>query len=262
MGDAVSAALEARAEIVKLARLLRSDRESLAFLAKAPPADLRRFREQAMDALFEADRRKLERVAAASRRLPAALVARIGQRVYGALLSARVAGMLEPRRAVDVARRLSPAFLADVAAEMDPRRASDVLARMPATQVADVARELVRREDFVTMGRFVAHLSDEALTAALEATDDAALLRIAFVMDEKDRLDHVIELCAEDRLAGMVSAAAAEDLWAEALDLLTHVRPERRERLARVELPARQRARAAAQARELGLLDELGPLGA
>lgn len=231
--------LEARAEILKLARVLGCEPRALAYLEKVPPDDIRRVREYATDTLFDADRERLARIAWASRLLPSQLVASIGERVFGALLCARITGLLEPSRAVAVARRLPAPFLAEIAVELDPRRASEVIARTPADRVAEVARELLRRGEHVAMGRFVAYLSDEALAACIEVIDDASLLRIMFVLEGKEeRLDHLVGLLPQDRLAGIIRAAAVEGLWAETLDLLGSVGDRRTEQLA--ELAARQ----------------------
>jgi hypothetical protein len=139
-------------------------------------------------------------------------------------VSARIAGLLEPSRAVDVAARLPPAFLADVAIELDPRRASDVIARIPAGQIADVTRELVRRDEHVTMGRFVGHLSDEALSAAIDEMDDAVLLRVTFVLEEQERLGRLVGLLPKRRLDSITEMAARGELAVEARELLEQTR--------------------------------------
>ena len=110
-----------------------------------------------------------------------------------------MAGVVEAARAVDIAGRLSPSFLADVAVELDPRRASAVIAAYRTGRIALVTRELLAREEYVTMGRFVGHLNDEAILAALHEMDDGELLRVAFVMEDKQRLDRLVELLPEPR---------------------------------------------------------------
>ncbi len=100
----------------------------------------------------------LSRLAAASKLLPVGLVATLGERAFGPVLSARITGLLDPGRAVEVAQRLPVDFLADIAVDLDPRRASAVIARIPPQQIGEVTRELVRRHESVTMGRFVGHL--------------------------------------------------------------------------------------------------------
>lgn len=237
---------QARAEVAKLARLLGTDPGSLTFLDAVPAEDLRRFREQATDRLFDADREVLQRMAAASRVLPAAVVATIGERVFGPLLCARIAGMLDPGRAVDVASRLPEGFLADIAVELDPRRASDVIASIPAERIAAIAAELRRRGEHVTMGRFVGHLGDDAIGACLEVLGDADVLRIAFVLEPREAFGDVVRLLSRERLGAVIRAAAAEGLWPETLDLMSALGKEQQRGL--VELAAEQ---------EDGVLDAL-----
>jgi hypothetical protein len=221
-------ALQARAEILKLARMLERDPAELAYLEQVPLADLRTLRDQTTDVLWSAHSATLNRLAAASKVLPTGLTATISERAFGPLLSARLAGRLEPERAVEVARKLPTAFLADVAIELDPRRASAVISLIPPAQIADVTRELVGRGEYVTMGRFVGHLGDDAIMAALGAMDNPALLQVAFVLEEKDRLEHLVGLLPARRLNGIIQAAADDDLWLEALDLLSHLSEWRR----------------------------------
>jgi muconolactone delta-isomerase len=219
----MNSALRSRAEVMKLARLLDREPEQLEYLEAVPPEDLRVFREEVTDMLFTAHDGTFERLAAASKLLPAGLVAMLAQHAFGPMLSARITGLLDPGRAVDVAAKLPPEFLADIAVDLDPRRASDVIARMPAEQTQRVTRELVRRGEYVTMGRFVGHLSNDSLQAAIGEIDDATLLRTAFVLEERDRLDALAELVGEDRVAALAEAAERDGLWPEAIDLLMNL---------------------------------------
>lgn len=215
----MSEALEVRAEILKLARLLQRDPASFGYLDQVPAEDIRAFRELATDRLFSAHGTTASRLATATKLLPPSLTASIAERAFGPLLSARIAGALDPDRAVDVAAKLSPSFLADVAIELDPRRASDVIAQIPARQVSEVTAELLRRDEYVTMGRFVGHIAPDALDAALAVMSAHELLHVAFVLEQKDALDGIIERLGTERLKGVLEAAADEDLWPEALSL-------------------------------------------
>lgn len=230
----MSRELEARAEIAKLAALLDCEPGSLDYLQGAEPTALRRLREQATDRLYDADRDAMLRIAATSKLVPVPLVAKLGEGVFGALLCARVAGLLDPARAVQIATRLSPGFLADVAMSLDPRRVSGVIAQMPVERIVAVARELLARSELITMGRFVGHLSDPALAASAELADGPALLRIAFVLEGKERLDQLVSLLSDEQLAEMLAAADAEQLWPEVLDLLGHLDERNLGRLADV----------------------------
>jgi hypothetical protein len=258
----MTAQLAARAEILKLARLLRLDPEQLEYLEDVPADDVRVLREQVTDVLFTDHSHALGRLAAASKLLPVRVVATIGEKAFGPVLSARIAGRLDPARAVEMADALPIEFLADVAAELDPRRASEVISRIPAARIGAVTAELVRRREYVTMGRFVGHLGDEALGAALGEMSDADILHVGFVLESKSTLEHLIELLPAQRLEALVDAAAADDLWPETLDLLSHLSDGRRAELAQT-VSGRQDGvleAIVATAVEYGMWGELLPL--
>lgn len=223
-----------RAELIKLARLLRVDDPALGDLSGIDADSLRRFRQQAAARLFDADEARLKRVALASKLLPVPLIALIGEHVFGALLCARVAGLIAPDRAAEVAMRLKSDFLADVTLEIDPRHVRDVIARIPIPKLVDVALILARRGEFVTLARFVDFVSLDAIRAVIaELRDNAALLQIAFFMEDKSRLGDLVGLLPEARLRDIIVVAADEsrDLWAEALALMSEVDDGWRKRL-------------------------------
>jgi hypothetical protein len=223
--------LQTHAEILKLARMLHREPDQLAYLERVPLEALCELRERATETLWDADSAAIGRLAAASRLLPAGLNASLAERTFGPLISARLAGALEPARAVDVAAKLSTPFLADVAIELDPRRTKDVIAGIPPRRIAEITRELLRRGEYVTMGRFVGYTEDGAVRAAVEAMDNAALLRVGFVLEDKSRLDTLVSLLPAKRMNDLIQVAADEGLWIEALDLLGHLSPARRQRI-------------------------------
>lgn len=177
--------LELQAEILKLARLLGREPETMNYLARVPPEHLRELRERVTEVLFTAHEMALRRLAAASRLLPVGLVAGLGQHTFGPMLSARITGLLEPDRAAEVAARLPIGFLADAAVELDPRRASAVIAAIPPERISEITAELARRGEYVAMGRFVGHLDDTALASALKVLNDQDLVRTLVVMEER-----------------------------------------------------------------------------
>jgi hypothetical protein len=254
--------LERRAEIAKLERLLAVEPSALEYLEAAEPDDIARYREEATDLLFDADVR-LKRMADASRLLPAPVLATIGQRTLGPLLCARLTGLLDPKRAIEIAEHLPAPFLAELGAEMDPRRATDVIARMAPERVAESASEMAVRGEHVAMGRFVAHLSDDALAKCVEQVSDADLLRIGLVLEGKDRLGQISALLPDERLASLARAAVDEDLWPELLNLAEHVPEDERCRLARVVFGALEDEEIPDLARTVeaeGLVDGVRPL--
>ena len=228
MGEAVSAAIEARAEILKLARLLGRDPSELEYLSDVPVADIRALREQVTETLFSSQGQLLSRLAAASKLLPVGLVAQLGERIFGPVISARIAGLLEPERAIELACKLPVPFLADVAVELDPRRAPKLIAGIPPERIAAVSDELIRRGEYVTMGRFVGYLSDAALRVSVGRLEPLALLQVGFVMEQKERLPDVIGLVDPATRDAMLSAAIDAGLRDEALDLITYLDDEQR----------------------------------
>ncbi|TNC21441.1 hypothetical protein [Amycolatopsis alkalitolerans] len=195
------------AEVRKLARVLGVSPERFDYLHDVPPEDLRLLRASVTSVLYDAHLDVLERMAGASRLLPVPLLARMAERVFGPVLSARIAGLVEVGRGVDIASRLSPAFLSDVAAELDPRRAAGIIAGLPVPVAVDVAAELSRRRDWITIARFVDILPERTITACLEVIPDKALPLVARMVDDPARVHYVTDLLPQHRLD-----AIADDL--------------------------------------------------
>ncbi|HVK26316.1 MAG TPA: hypothetical protein VM677_33615 [Actinokineospora sp.] len=256
--------MTAAAEIVKLARLLGEKPERFEYLADLPVSDLRVLREKATDVLFDANRAVFERIAAASKLVPTAVTVGVAQKAFGPLLCARVAGVLEPERAVDIAGRLPVDFLADVAAELDPRRAAGVLAALPSGPVVAVGRELTRRGDYVTMGRFIGELPDSALRATVQALDAEAILRTAAFSENEDRFAEIFAMVPDTKVPEIarVFASASDELAEALLPVLKGLDKAGLTRLAAAvkEHSPEQRAHFAELAEQAGVLAELGPL--
>ncbi len=214
--------------------MLQREPDTLAYLEGVSESDLRALRELVTDRLFSAQGPALSRLAGASKLLPTGLVATIGQRTFGPLLCARVAGLLDPSRAVEVAAKLPTPFLADVAVELDPRRAYEVIGGMPSERVGEVAAELAARGEYVTLGRFVGHITPDALTAALERLSDEDVLRTAFVLEERERLDELAELLGSARLARLAAVAESSGLEEQGRELLGHLSPAQRATVGRL----------------------------
>ncbi len=226
------ATLAQHAEILKLARVLRTTFEQLAYLEKLDAASIRQLRERTTASLFDADQHLFHRVAASSRLLPGKITALIAEKALGSLLCARIAGLLPPDRAVDVAKRLHTPFLADVCLEIDPRHIRELIAGMPLDRVVDIARELASRREHIAMARFVDSLPEPAMRAILAALrDDVALLQIGFFVEDPAQLSAVIAMLPDARLRNMIASAIEGDdeLWPEAMNLINGIAtPQRR----------------------------------
>jgi hypothetical protein len=223
--------LATRAEVLKLARLLKVAPEKLDYLGKAAPEDIAALREQVTEILYAGDHKRLDGLAKSARHLPDAIVATISEHVFGPLLSARVAGLIEPNRAVGLAKRLSAPFLAQLGAEIDPRRVTEVIAQLPVDTLAGGAREMAARGEHVAMGRFVGHLSDVAIEACMAVLSEADLLRIGFVLEGAESSDRLLAMVPDDRLAKLGTVAQREGLEQESLYLFERLGPRQQERM-------------------------------
>ena len=104
--------LDELAESVKQARLLGVPVETLAYLSPLDASQLRQLRERLSDVEFNQAKPMFQRVTLASKLLPNALVALLGQKVFGAVLCARLPGLRATERAPDRALKMPEAFLA------------------------------------------------------------------------------------------------------------------------------------------------------
>ncbi|MGH8461551.1 MAG: hypothetical protein ACRESS_08105 [Stenotrophobium sp.] len=218
--------LTIRAEIIKLERLYGADENALAFLQTLPAAEIRKLREAAQAKLFGDDLTLFQRLAAASVLLPLALIAMMAEKIFGPVLGARVAGEMNWKRAVDLASRLPIPFLADISLQLDPKRAREIIQNLPPERIRDVAVELLKRHEFITMGRFVDYLTEAAIRKSMEAfTNPADLLHAGFFIENKTQLNNLIRMLTDDRLRGVIIAAQdpQKNLWAEAVALMEHV---------------------------------------
>lgn len=216
----MSAAMATEAEILKLARLLDIEIDTIDYLGEVPAADLRVLRNHVTDLLFDSGGAIMDRLGQAAKRLPAPLIATICERSFGPLLAARAAARTDPDKAIEIAQRLSPDFLTEVTIHLDPRRVGPIVSGMPEKVVARAADELGRRGEYVTMGRFLSYLSDDALAAALTQLDDEAVLRTAFVLEDPEAVDAAIGTLHPDRIRGILTCATGDGLWPETLVLL------------------------------------------
>lgn len=225
-----------QAELEKLSRLLGQRPERLAFLLRMEPASMRKLREQASAALYNANHSALQRAADASRLLPGRLLALLAKNALGPLLCARIAGLMPTDKAMDIAKRLDADFLAKLCLELDPRSAQPLIAAMPPDRIAEIAVVLARQREFIAMARFVDALNTAAIKAVMSAlSDDEAVLRIAFYVEDKARLDAIVRLLSDDRLGAIIGrSASSSELWPEGLALMSSLGDAQRQRVAQL----------------------------
>jgi hypothetical protein len=199
---------------------------------------VRQLRYDVADAMFDAGRKHFARIAAAAKALPGPIAAKLAQHALGPLLSARTVALLDPDQARDLAKRLPSSFLADVAVEIDVRHAGDAIADVPPDRIARAAFQLQQRGEFVAMGGFVGCLGDEALAETVEVLSDDSLLHVAFLLDAPERLDDIVAMLPDERLATMAAIAVADGIEQELESILEHVGPEQAARIEAARLRA------------------------
>jgi len=226
-------ALEIDTELTKLARTLEVDPDEVEFLGHLELDQVRDLRWRITDVLNGADARRLAGVIAASKLLPPALVATIGEKWFGPVLCARLVGHVEPKRGGQYARHLSVGFMADITARTDPRVVGDLIHELGLKTMQRIAAALLERGDHLTLSHFVGHLPPEVVTAILEAIDDnAAVVRIARYVEDLDHLDPVVALLPDDRIVDLVRSVDSDDLWVDGLHLFSHLGDDQITRIA------------------------------
>jgi len=144
------------------------------------------------------------------------VVASIGESALGPLICARLTGLLDPDRAVEISSHFTIDFLAQLAAELDPRRAGEVVTAIATDTLVAVSAAMAANGEHVAMGRFVAYLDDATLGLCVEALSDEDLLQVAFVMEGQERLTSVFATVGAARTKRILAAARANGLDEEA----------------------------------------------
>ncbi|CAM3641272.1 hypothetical protein [Smaragdicoccus niigatensis] len=217
--------LATQAEVLKLARLFDVDPDEVEFLVGIQPDALRLLRESITEYLYEEDQPMFRALAPIVGRVPTKLAVKVAGRVHPVLLGG-IAALLKPSRMVTYACAFPIPMLADVGVYVDPRRVREVLRLLPADVIVDVALELEARGDFSTISKFIDYVSDETLRAVEEALpDETALLKVAFMMESKNRVDHIFRMLPRERIERLLQRIQQDPagLLSEFLSLLVHV---------------------------------------
>ncbi len=199
--------LGTRAELIKLARALGTTTDGVAFAGSLDEQDIRRLRRRVVAALYDEHRPAFQRVAVITRMLPTAVNVRIALRAFSPLLSARVAGEMVPERAAELAGRMPVDYLAECCLHLDPRRAAPLVGRLDPDRALAVVIELVRRGEFITLGRLLDAATERIVVDVAETVSDEAMLRIGFYAESAAHLTRAVAALPERRLRGIVTTA-------------------------------------------------------
>jgi hypothetical protein len=219
----MSAQLQTHAEIVKIAHLLQVAPSEVEYLAVCEPETLVELRLQLVEIYYGDESSTLKRFAKVGNLLPSSVIASLTKEAVGPVLAARIAGFVDPKQAAAIVAKLPTSFIVDIATAIDPRRVGPVIGRLDNGTVERVALELIKRHEYVTMGQFVGFASDEILRISFNFSSDEALLRTAFVAEDKVRISAALTPQSDERIASIIKTAAKGDLWPEAMDLLSQL---------------------------------------
>ncbi|CAM3073279.1 hypothetical protein [Skermania piniformis] len=224
-----------RAELIKIARVLDVDPDDLNYLADASPAALREFRVELARTLDKRYQALFARLGKAGSLVPAGVAAKIATTFFGPALCGPIAANLPPAKAAGLIEQLPVGFLADTARYIDPDVAAPVVRALDSRSMSPVVQELLRRGDHVSLARFVNALTDRQLrqiVPQVRTGDD--LLLTALNVETAQRLDALLALLPDDRVAALLQAAVDRDLVAESIPVLAAVSPQAQQRLARI----------------------------
>lgn len=197
-----------RSEIGRLAHDLDAPQDELLFLADRAPDELADLRAAVSSAIRSRQATRTRLLAGLSRRLPVAMTARIAEHGLGPLVSARVAGALEPEDAARLAAHLAPAFLARLAGHLDPDSIPGIAAGLSADLVVEVGGLLLAAGDHVTLARFVAAVPTDVALRVVADASAADLVWVALYAEDDDALAAIAERLTDDRRAEITRAAA------------------------------------------------------
>ncbi|TDV47806.1 hypothetical protein [Actinophytocola oryzae] len=199
--------LATRVELVKLARVLGTTPEEVEFAAALPPATIRLVREHAVAALYDEHRAAFERVAMITRVLPTGVNVRIALRAFSPMLSARIASVMPPEKAAELANRMPVEYLTEACVHLDPRSAGPLIHRIEQARVLAVVAALIERGDFITLGRLLDTATLPIVREVSATAPTEALLRIGFYAESDDHLTRAVALLPEERLHRIVRDA-------------------------------------------------------
>lgn len=231
----VSVSPATRMELDKLHRLLSLDDKSWDALKELPATPLRALREDLEQQYFDMHRDGFQKLARRVRLLSVRQLTKLATRV-GPVVAARLVGELDGYIGGRVARRLPVGFLKEVAEQADPVKIRSLIYSLPAELIRDVALAMVAEKDYIVLGRLADSLSAPAIREVVNhVDDDAALLTIAFYMEQDDQLANIIRMIDNHRVASIVRSGTENPmLWPVAIAVIDRLEGELKSRLANI----------------------------
>ncbi|MER6938885.1 hypothetical protein ABTX24_10090 [Nocardioides sp. NPDC127514] len=215
-------ALTSSLEITKLAHEMHVDESELAFLATTSPDDLRDLRGIVSHAMFSRHESRVKGLAAVSKKLPAAVTAKITEIAMGPMLSARVAAVMDPADAAKLAGHLKPEFLAELSVHLDPSRVEGIIAKLDSALVVEVGRRLLAAGHLLTLARFTGVVRPETSLEVVDGASGAEILQLALFIDEPAVVDPILAGLSDETVAEIAAATTEHGEAADALLAALH----------------------------------------
>lgn len=215
-------ALTSALEITKLAHEMHVDESELAFLATRSPDDIRDLRGIVSHAMFSRHESRVKGLAAVSKKLPAAVTAKITEIAMGPMLSARVAAVMDPADAAKLAGHLKPEFLAELSVHLDPSRVEGIIAKLDSALVVEVGRRLLAEGHLLTLARFTGVVRPETSLEVVDGASGAEILQLALFIDEPAVVDPILAGLSDETVAEIAAATAEHGEAADALLATLH----------------------------------------
>lgn len=219
--------LAVRAEIIKLAHILKVSEQQLDFLQSLAPESLRQFRFAIIELLQDQQKTRFRYLASWVSWLPNRFSVFLVKRFLDPLIVAQIAVHLSTETLYQIAKHLPAHTLAAISVYLDPRLARELLVYFTTHQIKDIANILLQQRDFVTMGRFVGMLADDVVQDVAQMIEqESDLLEIAFYIESRERIDHLVHVLPKVRIekALLIICDPAQRLvWPKLLALMSHI---------------------------------------
>ncbi|MGB1949288.1 MAG: hypothetical protein ACPHQ9_00810 [Marinobacter sp.] len=207
--------LQTLAELEKLEALIGELPAPTRELAGAcHPGQIRQTRDAILDELHRSAAATFGRLGRLVGALPTKRAAALAEHC-GATVAAGTLPFVDALKVGKIARRLPVALLTEITLISDPRALRGLIRHIPAEQLAGVAVALIEQRQYVRAGQLADALPAAVIRQVLAlVSDDVALLRTIFYMDEPDKLGDIIRLIDNDRLNRIIlSGLGNQDAW-------------------------------------------------
>lgn len=225
--------LDLMTEIEKLAHVLRTTPDKLAYLKNLSLEDFRHLNQSISDRLLTDSSDVWAKLAGVAKFMPNFINAQVAKSLLGPNITANLTYHVDVKQAVSIAKSLNIEFLAQVAENLVPARAQHIIQAFPMDVLVSLTRILTRDRKFFTMGAFVDYMDHaKIITLAKEIPDTESLLRVGLYTQNKAHVAKLADSFTDDKVVDMIETAQRKDLWPSLIGLLAHFTETQHQRIA------------------------------